>query len=649
MSQPFDDIAADLIGMLHRNAPAEEFAVRLSRAEALPDDTPGKSRAVELVRMATAVQDRLEFHQKSEQGMIAMVESAKDLSSRLDLAGLLRAIVARARNLLGAQLAWLTAYDEERDEFRVLVTDGAISANTTKMTVGRRRGIASAVMSTRLPFCTPDYLRDNRFPHDAALDDAFRDEGIAALAGVPLLYDDNVIGLLFVADRYQRSHTALNVAILSTLATHAAVAINNAKAFEQTNIARQNADAARAELERHAHDIQSAAEAHEQLTSLLAKGASLATLCQTVANLLGGSVLVVDEAFQVISRATAPGYTGSAAEAYAPHAASSAAITQAVSESRVGGRSILAYEADGEICRAVAVIGGNDLLGAVLLFRQGDLGEISIRTFERSSSVIGIVLLSQERTAANKSRDVSALLRSLIAPRPDERAVTLNRPERFGLDLSQPLSLILLETENPGPAFVARRLRSGTPLSELVLDEVDDVLVIVSGTVRSQDILKEFIAIANREFGGRYRGIVSKPILLPAEIPALYASLRRGLAVLRRLGVNGKVIDQNEMAMYSVLFETHDQGSLKSFLHASIGALLAYDQKRGTRLAETLLCYFDNNQNAQTTATRLGIHVNTVRQRMASAEELLGFWSSPSRALEIHVALRLWSLTAQES
>jgi len=36
--------------------------------------------------------------------------------------------------------------------------------------------------------------------------------------------------------------------------------------------------------------------------------------------------------------------------------------------------------------------------------------------------------------------------------------------------------------------------------------------------------------------------------------------------------------------------------------------------------------------------------VNTVRQRLASVEELLGHWGSASRALEIHVALRLWSL-----
>jgi GAF domain-containing protein len=640
------EVATELIGLLHRNAPIEDFAAHLTRAEVLTKGAGSNSAAVELVRMAMAVKNRLDLHQLSEQGMLAMFESAKDLSSRLDVESLLGAIVTRARNLLGSHVAWLTAYDEEKDQFRVLASDGAISFNTTKMKVSRELGIASIVMSTRSPFYTPNYLLDNRFPHDPTLDDTFRTEGVAALAGVPLLFDEKVVGLLFIADRYNRTYTALNIAILSTLATYAAVAINNAKAFQQATNALLRADRARAELEHHAGEVQSAAEAHEQLTSLLAKGAPLTTLTETIAQLLNGSIVVLDEAFQVISQAAAPGYDGKLAGAYTPHSPLSAAIVNAVRNSRQGGRSVVAYEEDGELCRVIAVIGGNDLLGAVLLFRKGDLAEIPTRTFERSSSVIGIVLLSQERMEASKSRDVSALMRSLISgSRGNELSLTSDRAKQFGLDLAQPFSLILLETEDLKPSSLARRLRTGSPLSDLVLDELDDTLAIICPTTKIQRTLGELGTIATREFNGRYRGILSRPIHSPTEIPSCYTALKRGLSVIRRLGVKGQIIDQNEMALYSVLFETHDQDSLKSFIGATIGALTAYDEKRGTQLAETLLTYMDSNQNAKTTATRMGIHVNTVRQRLASVEELLGYWGNPTRALEIHIALRLWRLS----
>jgi GAF domain-containing protein len=645
-----EDIAGDLVGLLHRGASAEAFAQRLAQVEALPDATREKSGLVELVRMAMALRNRIELHEQRERGMLAVIESAQDLSSRLDLQGLLRAIVHRARNLMGSHLCWLTVVDAQTGEFQVVVADGAISQRTARMTAGRDLGVAGVVMSTRLPFSTPDYLHDTRFVHDPALDDTFRDEGVAALVGAPLISEDRVIGLLFVADRYHRTHTALNVSILCTLATHAALAIHNANAFTEARAALDKADLARAELERHARDVQGAAEAHEQLTSLLARGASLAAMCEAIAQQSGGDVRVLDEAGHVIGRAAAPGGAGTAAEAYSPSGGHSADLQRALRESRKAGRSVLAYRHDGELCRAIAVIGGSDVLGAVLLFRRDDLHGIALRTFERSSSVIGVVLLSQERVEAEQSRDVAALLRTLIAPRQGEPSLTRERAERFGLDLAQPLCLLVVEVEHPTTAgFWSRRLRADAALGEQrVLDEVDGALVLACAATRAQAVVERFDAFAQRELGQDFRGVLSRPVSAPEEIPALYAAARRGLTVLGRLGMRAGVVAQNELALYSVLFETHDRASLAAFLDATIGAVTAHDGRRGSELAATLLAYFDHHQNATVTATRLGIHVNTMRQRLASIEALLGHWDrNASRALEIHMALRLWRLVGQ--
>ena len=123
-----------------------------------------------------------------------------------------------------------------------------------------------------------------------------------------------------------------------------------------------------------------------------------------------------------------------------------------------------------------------------------------------------------------------------------------------------------------------------------------------------------------------------------------YSTLRRALVVARRLAVRG-IVQQSELALYSVLFETQDGNSLEAFLDSSIGCLLAHDQKRGSALAATLLCYFDCNRNARLVAKRLNIHVNTVRQRLALIEDMLGHLGNPTRMLEIHVALRLWGMS----
>ncbi|MES2945335.1 MAG: GAF domain-containing protein [Pseudomonadota bacterium] len=640
-----DETLAELIGFIHRGAAADDFSALLARAESSPAPGPHHSRLVECIRMAMAVRNRLELQLQRERGLLAVIESAQDLSSRLDLMELLHAIVSRARVLLGSHVAWLSVYDQGLDAFQVRVSDGALSASTDKMTARRNYGVASTIMSTRLPFTTPDYLQDKRFPHDEVLDETFRTEGIAALVGAPLIYNNEVIGLLFVADRYHRSHTALEVSILCTLATHAAVAIKNAKAFELASTALRNADMARAELERHSRNVHAAAEAHERLTSLLAQGASLGTLCQAVAQLMGGSVLVVDEAFQAISQGSAEAYDGASALNYSPHGEYSSAIVKAARDSRKAGLSVVAYQNGAEVCRVIVVIGGDDVLGALLLFSRADLTDIAIRTFERSSSVIGVVLLSSERMEINKSRDITTLLRGLLSPHQTEMAAMHEQASRFSLDLSQPLTLVVIEADRLKAVYVAKRLRAGLAMPGLVLDEFDGIIAIVCETRKVQECMQTCSAHLKADLGDGYRGILSRPVARASELPALYSTLRRGLLVAQRLGVNGQILGQNEMALYSVLFETHNHASLDSFLETVIGVLIAHDRKRSTGLCATLLCYFDSNQNARLSAKRLDIHVNTVRQRLASAEELLGHWGSASRALELHMALRLWSLS----
>lgn len=644
-----DCIAHELIRLLHEGAPAETFSQRLAELEELPDTHADKSTLVEAVHMAMAVRNRIELHERREQGLLAVIESAQHLSSRLDLKDLLGAIVARARKLLGSDLAWLSVHDAERGDFRVLIVEGALALNTGSMVAHRDRGVVSVVMSSRLPFTTPDYLHDTRFAHDPRLDDTFREEGIAALVGVPLIWEDEVIGLLFVADRYHRTHTAQSVSILCTLATHGAVALKNARDFERASAALARADAARAELERHVRGIQAAADAHEQMTTLLAKGASLTTLCQSIAQRFAGGVLVLDEAAQLVSRACAPDYSGAGAAAYEPFSERGAEITRAQRLSRQSGRSmevdVVASEANSERCRVMSVIGGDDVLGSVVLFHHGVLDDVAVRTYERSASIIGVVLLSQERMEAAKNRGVSALLRALIAPRQDDAAVLADRAGRLGVDLVQPLSLMLMAMDDPSAGYAARHFRALETMAGVLVDDIDGLLVTLCNTPRALDVRQAVSQALRRDLDAVHRGVMSRPAAGAAEIPALYATLRRGLAVLGRIGVQGHVVDQNELAMYSTLFETHDQTSLAHYLEATIGALLAHDRKRQSELAATLLCYFDSHQNAKITAQRLGIHVNTVRQRLATIEDLLGHWGHASRVLELHVALRLWNLS----
>jgi DNA-binding PucR family transcriptional regulator len=84
---------------------------------------------------------------------------------------------------------------------------------------------------------------------------------------------------------------------------------------------------------------------------------------------------------------------------------------------------------------------------------------------------------------------------------------------------------------------------------------------------------------------------------------------------------------------------TANLAQARTFVAARLGAL-GGDDDVALRLAATLRVYLDENASPTRTAKRLGIHENTVANRVRQAEKLLGH-SIGEQRLELHVALAL--------
>ncbi len=78
-----------------------------------------------------------------------------------------------------------------------------------------------------------------------------------------------------------------------------------------------------------------------------------------------------------------------------------------------------------------------------------------------------------------------------------------------------------------------------------------------------------------------------------------------------------------------------------AYVDRLIGPLRRADQMRGTALVNTLLTYMDNGHNGRAAARILGVHVNTLHNRLETIGSLLPGWNEPGRGLEVHLALRL--------
>jgi GAF domain-containing protein len=145
------------------------------------------------------------------------------LASEEHFARLLRSVVEVARAIFGAKASSIFLFDEETDE----LVFAAVAGEDEQHLVGRRMpssiGIAGWVLSSRTPLVLDDVQKDPRFARNVAEGTGYVPQGMMA---VPLLDDEEAVGVLQVLDRPQQSRFSLQeMELLGLFANQAAIAL----------------------------------------------------------------------------------------------------------------------------------------------------------------------------------------------------------------------------------------------------------------------------------------------------------------------------------------------------------------------------------------------------------------------------------------
>lgn len=617
-----------LLELLGGNAPLSSFEQLASGAKSVVWEEGYAEAIGDAIATAVRLRENFELKRKREVELSALYDTARDLSALRDTDQILQAIVQRARQLVGSDIAYLSAADEEHGDFYVRTTEGVISQDFGRIRVPRNIGVCGSVARTRRPFYSSNYSADRNFDHDTGIDRAISGEGIISILGIPLELEAYVMGVLFVGDRYVRSYTPQERSVLSSLGTFAALAIENARLLEEAQRALLLAKDANSALRAKADDIEQAAVAHEQLTELIARGGTLDDLVNRVSNLLKSRVGVIDESRDVISGEVSGSLTDEE-------------LARAVRESDRLGRSVILPAKDGSTTVVAAVMGGSTRWGALVLTRSRPLSPSETRTLERSAIVTGIVLLSLDRIAQIAYRNVvdtvSALLRGTSDPFSPESARRLPP----GVSLSWPVTVMLVELVTITSAQASSALRSTLAGRDTIFAEFNGDLAIVTNATDPERLARRVSEKLEETFGEKFTIVISGLLSAIDQVPAEYEALRRCIGLIHGLEQRGRVAFEKSFSVYALLFQNKGDDTIASFLRTSVGALIEQDERRKSQLAITLLAYLDTGRSVQKAAEMLGIHVNTMRQRLDAIAQINPDWSDPSKSLEVHIALRL--------
>ncbi|MFE7837036.1 PucR family transcriptional regulator, partial [Streptomyces sp. NPDC057474] len=320
---------------------------------------------------------------------------------------------------------------------------------------------------------------------------------------------------------------------------------------------------------------------------------------------------------------------------------------QGIATSRTGGHAV---PVDGTwVC---AVLAGSELLGSIVLTGRADLTAADRRLFERAALVAALLLLLRRTVAEAEDRVRGELLDDLLTfdqpgGRHDTGSLTI-RARKLGINLSQPYAVLTLDTDNePRSHLFAETVRRARSLGGLAGVRDGHVVLLVPSSDPGA-LAAELARDLGQAAGAPVTVGSAGPATGPQQLPGTYTEACRCLDALHALGRTGDGADIAGLGFLGVLLG--NRSDTNGFVQRLLGPVLAYDQQRGTELAHTLDIYYAHGASLSKAKDTLHVHVNTVVQRLDRVTQLLGpDWNTPTRALELQLALRLHRLSGRKT
>jgi len=214
------------IPLTHAGAPAGALLLG-SAAEADLALSPAFVQALRAqLELLLAIIEREAAHQREQATLEAASALRFDLTGQLDLYGVLRSLLERAVNLSGAAGGGIYTLSDDND-LQLMVSHG-MSHDYTGMRQSRGQGIAGQAALQRATLLIDDY---QRYAHRLSI---FEHEGFRASIGVPLLVQDDLVGILVLMHTRASARFADHDRLLiESFAKPAALVLRNAQLVTQ--------------------------------------------------------------------------------------------------------------------------------------------------------------------------------------------------------------------------------------------------------------------------------------------------------------------------------------------------------------------------------------------------------------------------------
>lgn len=642
------DACPSFLQLLAADASVDELAAAADAGvRAVGSDEAAAARLREDLRCSLLIKSELDERRRREHELAALFESAGDLTSIRDVEVVLQTIVQRVRNLLGTAVAYLMLVDEDAGDTYMRVGSGVTTRVFSEIRLPLGGGLGGLVAEQGCPYSTTCYVADPRFDHHESVDRAVAEEGLVAILGVPLMLTGRLLGVLFVAERQQRSFSRQETALLLSLANHAAVAIENARLFRKSQQALAELARATSAIEDHSREVERSVAAHERLTDVILRGGTLGDVATALAEVLDGTILVVAPTGQVLARGGEP---------------VDDLDTQLFEHERTDSipHDLLAFlgeveqewrtrrvELSGwlEPRWVTPIVAAGEVLACLILATRGAMAPVDVRTFERAAQVTALLIVWQRAAAEAEQRARGDLVDDLLGAVVPSSDSIRRRCELLGLRPEDQHAVVVAQISGTDThRWDATAAALACEYNGLA-GQHDGSLVLLLPDLdapKAAELVREGL---HRRTRATVTCAADGPVSLLGDLRPHHARARRALQLLAALGRQGRASTAEALGMYGLLFGGADGGHLRGFVEGRLAPLSCYDAEHGTELVTTLTEYLSTGRRHTATAERLHIHTNTLYQRLQRISELAHIdFEDADDVLEVHLAVRLSGL-----
>ncbi|WP_342640895.1 helix-turn-helix domain-containing protein [Rhodoligotrophos ferricapiens] len=452
--------------------------------------------------------------------------------------------------------------------------------------------------------------------------------------------------------------TENELAFLETIVHLGAIAIDKAK--------RLQAEQAFAER------LQSTLSAHSSLMQRVLSDGSVTSATSVIGKLLLNPIVVVDLTANLVVAERPPraDLCDDAAWQAAMHGNVGRQFTEAarnIVSTRPGEISDLTVTLGNKPVRLSAmieplIVDGN-MVGALFVFpRMEDFSDLDHLLLDSAKFALSVQMMRSHIRFSSESQGLSDLFAEIFESRWRNADDITARARRLGIDLTEPARLIAVEAaadkDGSGLASlelhrsIARIAKQQDPgASVAALDHV--IVCRVPGDdskseERCRALMRKIIEEARWILDETPAVVMSKPFRGVETHAAAWEECIRLIRLARRLNRHG-ALTSKDFGPFPVLLSAADAQEIRAFIASTIGPILAHDQKHGTAYIETLTQFLNHGCRNQACADAMGLHVTTLRYRLARLHELFGVeMDTPERRFTLELAIRLHASLADE-